>query len=535
MELEREPVDLENASEDNEAQKISDQAETCGEDSPDGGEPDVQVEIQKLTSHLCEVLDSMYANLGNLLQSGTLESFASELFSVKIISEDVKNNPDFKKITGEFQSSMLFMKNVGELEDLCRGFLQALGKSGGSGGPTTKAAEKLEEEWSEVILRELGIHFIKSSYQASTKNDTDGRTHRVFQPTFPSSLPPEMPLSTDMLQRCIQRNPKLFNSMLAIIREELESTENPLDAGRTLSEIWKSQATQQTPQNTHETVAETASNVNGDNGSWSNSAIMRNTSLRLQFTSSGHSNDHHPMTDPCPSVFERPDFSPQEFSHPILPDSVMEEQESYSHNKSYLVSAQQTGVKDKKISNSPARSQSSKLSSPSAEIIQPHTKEYGNNTEMVNSTSTLQHSALFRPIEEELDKLKKELLASNATYSTMIEREMNSLKNTIDTQVSKVHEKLGKITSMLETKVAINNDSIKGSSLKNKLAVAKQEKNDLIAGVIKEKNKTIYELKVTIAIVAVVLVTVMLCGLYCFHNSFVSQMASYYKGDHCPN
>lgn len=153
-----------------------------GEDATDGGTTDcAEVDVDKLRDLLCEVLDGMSADLGNLLQSGTLDSFSSELFAAKLISSAVNETPDFKKIMREFETSMKFMSHP-ELEEHCRGFLQALRKSGGSGGPTSKAAEKLEEEWSEVVLNELGIHFIKTSYQAtefSKSNSNDSNTHET--------------------------------------------------------------------------------------------------------------------------------------------------------------------------------------------------------------------------------------------------------------------------------------------------------------------------------------------------------------------
>ena len=115
---------------------------------------------------LCGVLNSMSAHLNNLLQSAsTLDSFSSELLANKVISTNVESNPSFAEIMREFQSSMTSMSNTKELEELCRRFLQALGKSGGPDGPTSKAAANLGEEWSTVILNKMGIHFIKVSSQ----------------------------------------------------------------------------------------------------------------------------------------------------------------------------------------------------------------------------------------------------------------------------------------------------------------------------------------------------------------------------------
>ena len=104
---------------------------------------------------LCGVLDSMSAHLNSLLQSpGILDSFCSELLANKVISMNVKTNPNFTEIMREFQSSMTAMNNTKELEEHCHRFLQALGKLG---YPTRKAVENLEAEWSTVILNKTGI------------------------------------------------------------------------------------------------------------------------------------------------------------------------------------------------------------------------------------------------------------------------------------------------------------------------------------------------------------------------------------------
>ena len=116
---------------------------------------------EKIATLLYDVLNSMSIHLDDLLQSaGTLDSFFSKLLANKVISTNFKSNPNFKAVMRDFKSSMASMSSIKKLEEHCRGFLQALNELGDPNNKTSKAAKKLEEEWSTVILNKMGIHFL---------------------------------------------------------------------------------------------------------------------------------------------------------------------------------------------------------------------------------------------------------------------------------------------------------------------------------------------------------------------------------------
>ena len=97
--------------------------------------------VKSLRRVLESTLDSRYAALSQLVQCGCLTSFANEMFSVTLISGEVKKHPEFDKIVGEFKAKILFIDTQCKLEEHCYKLLMVLKKLG---GPLIEAANVLE-------------------------------------------------------------------------------------------------------------------------------------------------------------------------------------------------------------------------------------------------------------------------------------------------------------------------------------------------------------------------------------------------------
>ena len=211
-------------------------------------------DTKKLRKLLCEELNSMSADLGNIFKtkSAVLESFSRELFAKQVISSDVNDNPSFESIRSEFESSMKFMDSTHEIERHCIVFLQALEQAGGTGGPTTKAAGKLEEQWTNVVLTELHISFIRKSSHETTDQSNDQYMHRIYldnlqhyQRVTCNDPSHNLPPSPEKLRYFIQNHPRFYGEVLEVISTQLKSS--PISTEKKmLKDIWAQQLRQHT-------------------------------------------------------------------------------------------------------------------------------------------------------------------------------------------------------------------------------------------------------------------------------------------------
>ena len=92
-----------------------------------------------------------YADLQLVLQEGTLELFASLLYSRGMISKNVKSLPTFDTVMSQ-ATSLQFKKTPSAIIEHCKKLLSALAEVG---GPVNEAALCIGEELTEAIEREF--------------------------------------------------------------------------------------------------------------------------------------------------------------------------------------------------------------------------------------------------------------------------------------------------------------------------------------------------------------------------------------------
>ena len=122
-------------------------ASTCTPDIP------LEVEFSKLKAEIQRIFDEHLAGLSRLLKNN-LKRFADELFSVGIISEDVKSSPSYNNIMDEFISIMEFKENALEIVNHTVLFLKTLSKLG---TPQNSAATSIAHKLTKTVDDKLKV------------------------------------------------------------------------------------------------------------------------------------------------------------------------------------------------------------------------------------------------------------------------------------------------------------------------------------------------------------------------------------------
>ena len=102
-----------------------------------------------------DVLVSHYAALNALPKKG-LSELASQLYTVRLVNNAVKESPLMQECIDEFKASLSFIRKLPKVEEHCQQFLSSFVAVRGS---YAKAAEALGEDWIEAIKNELGLDF----------------------------------------------------------------------------------------------------------------------------------------------------------------------------------------------------------------------------------------------------------------------------------------------------------------------------------------------------------------------------------------
>ena len=109
--------------------------------------------LEKIKRIIKDVLTQFHSDLSDVL-STSLEKITIDMYSHGLITETVKDAPNFKDIMTEFQSGINLLQNDQKLVKHCKLFLQTLVNQR---GPPSQAANNIAEEWANRIKRELNI------------------------------------------------------------------------------------------------------------------------------------------------------------------------------------------------------------------------------------------------------------------------------------------------------------------------------------------------------------------------------------------
>uniref|UniRef100_A0A1X7T2Y9 Uncharacterized protein n=1 Tax=Amphimedon queenslandica TaxID=400682 RepID=A0A1X7T2Y9_AMPQE len=129
--------------------------ESTSVSSTGGASPSATVDVNKVKKVIEDVLVSHYAAL-NSLPKKSLTGLVNQLYTAKLISNEVREAPSMEECIDEFKSSLSFKRKLPKVEEHCQKFLNSFIAVRGS---YADAAEALGEDWIEALQNELGLDF----------------------------------------------------------------------------------------------------------------------------------------------------------------------------------------------------------------------------------------------------------------------------------------------------------------------------------------------------------------------------------------
>ena len=113
---------------------------------------DVTDKVKKLIN---DVLVSHHAAL-NSLPKKSLSGLVNQLYTAKLISNEVREAPSMDECLNEFKASISFKRKLPQIQEHCNKFLNSFIAVRGS---YADAAMALHEDWLEALRTELGFDF----------------------------------------------------------------------------------------------------------------------------------------------------------------------------------------------------------------------------------------------------------------------------------------------------------------------------------------------------------------------------------------
>uniref|UniRef100_A0A1X7T913 Uncharacterized protein n=1 Tax=Amphimedon queenslandica TaxID=400682 RepID=A0A1X7T913_AMPQE len=109
------------------------------------------VDVKKIKKVINDILQSHYADLTSLPMEAVPE-LANKLFTLCLINKVVRGNPSIDKIISEFQASLTFQRELSQVQEHCKKFLNSFVEVSGS---FAYAAIALHKDWIEAIRNKL--------------------------------------------------------------------------------------------------------------------------------------------------------------------------------------------------------------------------------------------------------------------------------------------------------------------------------------------------------------------------------------------
>ncbi|XP_019852230.1 PREDICTED: uncharacterized protein LOC109582078 [Amphimedon queenslandica] len=129
--------------------------ESMSVSSTGGASPSAIADVNKVKKVINDVLISHYAAL-NSLPKKSLTGLVNQLYTAKLISNEVRQAPSMEECIDEFKASLSFKRKLPQVEEHCQKFLSSFIAVRGS---YADAAIALGEDWIEAIRNELTLDF----------------------------------------------------------------------------------------------------------------------------------------------------------------------------------------------------------------------------------------------------------------------------------------------------------------------------------------------------------------------------------------
>jgi hypothetical protein len=124
---------------------------------PQVNAPDItgHSDITTIKKILLQLLKRYFSFIRNSIRD-CLEDVSAEMYSLELISGNVRNSPNSLAIMSEFESGFDFKNNAVDMIEHCNKFLKSLAY-GSRGGPAFLAAQFLASDWNKYLSEELSI------------------------------------------------------------------------------------------------------------------------------------------------------------------------------------------------------------------------------------------------------------------------------------------------------------------------------------------------------------------------------------------
>ena len=109
---------------------------------------------KKLAHLLSQILQGHCADLNAFLRDTTLQMFANKMCEAGIITVELRDNPEYNAIEGQFTATLNISTTKDEFETCCKDFLGALKSQGKA---LERFAKKIAIEWKKKSEYDLQI------------------------------------------------------------------------------------------------------------------------------------------------------------------------------------------------------------------------------------------------------------------------------------------------------------------------------------------------------------------------------------------
>ena len=111
--------------------------------------------VEALRNCITAVLARHFARLRAVTEY-SISDLAAILFSAGIIADGIRKNPTYEKVSASFIAMLNFQETQQEVTDYCQKYFDAFYTVG---GPLKLAADKIKEDITETVQKDLGITF----------------------------------------------------------------------------------------------------------------------------------------------------------------------------------------------------------------------------------------------------------------------------------------------------------------------------------------------------------------------------------------
>ena len=111
-------------------------------------------DIKKAGQITKKVLNEHFASLSDCLHAIPLQKVTERMFSAGLVSEPVKNSPDYNNLMSEYKVTLMYCDDCSEFVECCRSFVKILFEQG---GPLKSISTAIANDWAKELKSQLHV------------------------------------------------------------------------------------------------------------------------------------------------------------------------------------------------------------------------------------------------------------------------------------------------------------------------------------------------------------------------------------------